>query len=211
MPIFLVTPNIISEAGGILIILTFVHFFADWVLQTDAMARRKSDESPWLLVVHSFVYAAAFVPVLSYAFKFAVPLVASASLTLMMSHGAIDTYTPIWLWARFLRRPQEMRDDPVDGFTVWSSKPYGLLLTSGVDQFMHICFLAPIAVMASIAQYDKSGARVLGLYTLETSIGLAALSVAAIFIWNRRPPIQNPTPLEEDDEERPSMPSQHDE
>ena len=202
--------NFIAETGGTLIVLMFVHFFADLMMQTDAMARRKADESPWFLIIHSAVYAVAFIPVLMYAFKCAMPLVASSFLALMMSHGAIDTYTPIWLWARFLRRPQEMKNDPTGGFTTWSSKAYGLILTTSVDQFMHMCFLVPVAAMIVTAADNRPAARIIGLVTLGTSIGLTALSVATIlFFWRRTEAV--PPNLVDDDEERPSMPSQHDE
>ena len=95
--------------GGIFVLLMFVHFLADWMMQTDAMAKRKADESTWMLVVHSATYAAVFMPILYVMFHRSVHMTVSSTLTLMMSHGAIDTYTPIWLWARYVRRPSEMR------------------------------------------------------------------------------------------------------
>jgi len=205
--------HLIAEAGGALIVLMFVHFFADWVLQTDDMARRKADESPWLLVVHSTVYAVAFIPILLHAFRFSPSLVASSFLALLMSHGAIDTYTPLWLWARLIRRPQEMRDDPVGGFTAWSSKPYGMLLTSGLDQFMHISFLVPVALMTVVAKDRLHEARMIGLATLGASVGMAVLSIAVILLWNKTKPSAKPNvsvPETDDDHDRPSMPSQHD-
>lgn len=195
--------SIISAAGGAFIVLVFVHFVADWMLQTDTMARRKADESPWLLIVHSTVYALSFCPILFLSFKGSFPLIVSATLSLLISHGAIDTYTPIWLWARVIRRPQEMDNDPVDGFILWSSKPYGMFLTSGIDQLMHAAFLAPIAVMIAVS--DAKIARIIGLGNLGAALGLAALSVATVFVWNKREVKGEP-----DDDYRPEFPSQHD-
>lgn len=209
--------HLVSEAGGFFIVLMFIHVLADWMAQTDTMARRKADESPWLLIVHSVAYAAMFLPVLAVAFRYSMHLTVSSFLALIMSHGAIDTYTPIWLWARFVRRPPEMRDDPVNGFTTWSTKPYGLFITLCVDQFMHACFLAPVAMMMVLSPGNMQSARTIGLATLGLAIGLAILSVITISLWTKRRQRKHPKPTvsaqESDGEDyyRAEMPSQHDE
>lgn len=199
--------HLFCACGGIFVLLMFVHFLADWMMQTDAMAKRKADESTWMLVVHSATYAAVFMPILYVMFHRSVHMTVSSTLTLMMSHGAIDTYTPIWLWARYVRRPSEMRDDPVGGFTTWCAKPYGFLLTAGIDQFMHACFLAPIAVMVVLSTEQLTVARTIGLVSFGVSVGLAVLSVFTVLAYWRKP-IRPSHPTDDDD--RPSMPSQHD-
>lgn len=202
-----------STAGGIFVLLAFIHLLADLMLQTETMAKRKADESSWLLIIHSAVYAVVFIPFLALAFDGSVHLTATCVLTLMMSHGAIDTYTPIWVWARLVRKPQEMKEDPIGGFTLWSSKPYGMLLTHIIDQFMHGCFLVPVAVMIALFESNKDMAETIGTTSFLVSLGLAALSVATIFVWNKRvrPPPSNVSDVTDiEDDERPSMPSQHD-
>lgn len=199
--------GLIHEIGGTLIILIVIHLVSDWVMQTDAIARRKSDESPWLLVVHSVGYAIIFIPVLTFAFDKSWSLVASSTITLAASHGAIDTYAPIWLWARFVRRPKEMKDDPIRGFTNWTSKPYGMLLSSGIDQLMHVVFLVLISIMIVVAPHDKSLAKTISFVAWGLAIFTAIVSVATIlFLWKKMTFV-----LEDDDDMRPSMPSQHDE
>jgi hypothetical protein len=192
----------------------FVHFLADWLMQTDSMAKRKASESTWMLVVHSATYAAMFAPLLYFALDRSVYMTVTSTLMLMMSHGAIDTYTPIWLWARFFRKPSEMQDNPVGGFTAWCAKPYGFTLTMGIDQFMHACFLMPVAAMVVLSQDNLAAARTVGLTTFCVSLGLAALSVfTVLFYWRKqiRPPeVSDEGDFVDDDDDRPSMPSQHD-
>lgn len=206
---------IISKIGGILIFLVFIHLLSDWMIQNDVMARRKSDESPWLLVIHSFVYAIIFIPILIYLFGNSIPMIVSSFLALVMSHGAIDTYAPVWLWARFIRRPPEMKNDPIKGFMSWASSPYGMILTNGIDQLMHVCFLVLISIMAVVLDMHGEAARTLGLVIFSISIGLAALSVATILLLWQKKQRKNSTigyDYELDgNSDRPSMPSQHDE
>lgn len=199
--------NFIQETGGIFAILMFVHLLADWMTQTDSMARRKTEESPWMLAVHSAAYAAAYIPILSLLFD-QTSMIVSVVLTLFMSHGAIDTYAPVWLWARFIRRPPEMKESPYAGFVTWRLKPRGMVLIFGVDHLMHAAFLVPIAAKAVMADKGSQYARVVGLSTFGLAVGLAILSVATI-LWLWKAPKQ--TEDWEDDETRPAMPSQHDE
>ena len=160
-----------------------------------------------MLIVHSAIYAAMYVPILSLLFN-QTSITVSAILALFMSHGAIDTYAPVWLWARFVRRPPEMKESPYDGFVVWRLKPRGVVLIFGVDHLMHAAFLIPIAAMVVMADEETQYARIVGLSTLGIAIGLAVLSVATI-LWLWKAPKQ--TEDWEDDETRPTMPSQHDE
>lgn len=207
--------SLVSNMGGILVILIFVHFIADWIMQTDAMARRKAEESPWLLIIHSIVYSVTFIPILVIVFDCSISMVITSFLALMMSHGAIDTYTPIWLWARFVRRPMEMKNDPIKGFSEWSSKTRGILLVSGVDQLMHILFLASISFAAVIAENDEKTAELIGSITLAVAIGIAILSVVTILtVWNKKSAktnFNNGPNNDIDEYERHVMPSQHDE
>lgn len=201
------------KTGAILILLLFVHIIGDLAAQTDSMARRKTDESPWLLVVHSVVYALMFLPVLSVIFSSVVHLTLSCVLALAMSHGAIDTYAPIWLWARFVRKPDDMREDAVNGFTSWTSRPYGMTIAYGMDQLLHICFLIPIAVMIAVHDESMGLAKAIGFITLWVSIGLASVSVVTVlFFWGRKPLKTSVSPQPDDDDgyERTDMPSQHD-
>lgn len=201
----------ITSIGGVFAILIVVHLLADQLGQTETMARRRADEPIWMLIVHSATYSAIFIPFLILTFHGSVHLIMSSVLALMMSHGAIDTYAPIWLWARFVRRPGEMREDPIKGFAVWCLKPHGVLLTFTIDQLMHACFLIPVAFMAVLSEANPAMARSVGTMLFFASIGLAAMSVATILLLWKKPSKSEDILPNDDDNDRPSMPSQHDE
>lgn len=193
------------EIGGALTLLALSHLIADWLLQTEASAKRKPGESPWTLALHSCAYALAMSPALAISMQ-SWQLAASAALALAVSHGAIDTWAPVWMWARIVRRPKEMRGRAAEGFVEWTSKPGGMALAMTADQAMHLAFLAPMAAMAAMAKENESAARQIGWWTMGAALALAGASVAAL-LWMWRKPKNE----EEDwDGGRPPMPSQHD-
>lgn len=200
--------DLLTVGGGIFAILSFVHFISDWVFQTNDMARRKSDESPFLLVAHCAIYTITYVPLLAWMFKWDWSITVSASIVLFISHGTIDTYTPTWLWARYVRRPPEMKNDPVTGFTEWIKTPFGMIITLCVDQIMHLGFLIPITMMIVASDLNNvSLAKLIGHLSLWTAVAMAAISVITIKSEWRHESQQ----LTDDDDVRSTMPSQHDE
>lgn len=60
-----------------ILILIWIHFVADFVFQSDAMAKNKSKSSPWLLY-HVCVYSVFFLP---FGFFFALTNLAAHFLT----------------------------------------------------------------------------------------------------------------------------------
>lgn len=149
----------IALTGGILAILVFIHFFVDWIFQSHAEAMVKHN-TPRVRAKHCFIYTLGFVPILmlfhltSWEFFFALNL-------LFWSHFAEDTYLPVYLWAKYIRKPPEMTEprkvvgadgyvsvlppDPKAGFVEFVKTPMGKILMIAIDQIIHIAFLIPIA------------------------------------------------------------------
>jgi hypothetical protein len=98
---------------------------------------------------------------------------------LFWSHFAEDTYVPVYLWAKYIRRPPEMTNprkgevilqqqadggfqphqavmppDPKAGFVDFIATPMGKILMIAIDQIIHICFLLPIAWMLMLHLAD---------------------------------------------------------
>lgn len=158
--------NEIALMGGLFAVLTFVHFFVDWVLQTHAEAMVKHNN--WKARArHCLIYTAGFIPILwllNFSFwKFAVAL-----NILFWSHFVEDTYIPVYLWAKYIRRPPEMVDpwketyirsdgsiaikvhppDAKRGFVEFIQTPLGKILMIAIDQIIHLAFLFPIVWLA---------------------------------------------------------------
>jgi hypothetical protein len=74
-----------------------------------------------------------------------------------------DTYVPVFLWAKYIRRPPEMTEvrkkteldgyvtimppDPKAGFVDWIQTTMGKILMIAIDQIIHIVFLVPVAII----------------------------------------------------------------
>lgn len=161
--------NIVQEIalmGGLFAVFTFIHFFVDWILQTHAEAMAKHNN--WKVRArHCAVYTLGFVPmlwVLGFSFwQFFISL-----NILFWSHFVEDTYLPVYLWAKYIRRPPEMVEpwkesytrvdgsvavkvhppDAKRGFIEFVQTPLGKILMIAVDQIIHLAFLFPIVWMA---------------------------------------------------------------
>ena len=151
----------IALTGGLFAILVFIHFFVDWIFQTHSEAMVKHN-NPKIRAKHCIIYTLGFVPIMLlfnlnlFEFLFGVNL-------LFWSHFIEDTYFPVYLWAKYIRKPPEMTrpvtvtytdgytrvlpPSPRNGFLEFINTPMGKILMIAVDQIIHIAFLLPIAWM----------------------------------------------------------------
>ncbi len=151
----------IALMGGLLAVLVFIHFFVDWIFQSHAEAMVKHN-NPKIRAKHCLIYTLGFVPIM-WVFNFS-PIEWLIGLNLLFwSHFAEDTYLPVYLWAKYVRRPPEMTEprkivgidgyvqvtppDPKAGFVEFVQTPMGKILMIAIDQIIHIAFLFPIAWM----------------------------------------------------------------
>lgn len=156
------TIETLAAIGGIFSLLVFWHFVSDWVFQSHDEAMKKPTHH-LIRARHCALYAILFLPVLI-TLNLTLLQVAAAAFLLFVSHFIEDTYYPILLWAKHIRRPPEFRGvgslvfDPATGetrrytereaFITFVSTPLGKILLITMDQLVHIAFLLPIAVMA---------------------------------------------------------------
>lgn len=156
----------IALAGGLFAIFTFVHFVVDWICQTHAEAMAKHNN--WKVRArHCLIYTVGFVPLIYFLHFTPMECVIGLNI-LFWSHFAEDTYLPVYLWAKYIRRPPEMVEphkemitaldgqkvfkvhppDPKKGFIEFVSTPLGKILMIAVDQIIHLAFLFPLVWMA---------------------------------------------------------------
>jgi len=93
--------------GGVFAILTFIHFFIDWIFQSHAEAMVKHN-NPLIRAKHCAIYTSPFILFMIWC-GLSWWIVILASLLLFGSHFIEDTYIPVLLWAKYIRRPPEMR------------------------------------------------------------------------------------------------------
>ncbi len=159
----------IMLGGGLFAVLAFIHFFVDWIFQSHAEAMVK--HANWKVrAKHCAIYTLGFVPLMigfnlwsgGIVFTWLESLVAINIL--FWSHFFEDTYLPVYLWAKYIRRPPEMSEpikqlgldgyvsilppDPKLGFVEFIKTPLGKILMIAIDQIIHLSFLFPIVWMA---------------------------------------------------------------
>lgn len=149
----------IALTGGLFSILVFIHFFVDWIFQSHAEAMVKHN-NPKVRAKHCLIYTIGFVPFIALFHLSWVEWLFALNL-LFWSHFCEDTYIPVYLWAKYVRRPPEMTEprkqagldgyvsvlppDPKAGFVEFIQTPMGKILMIAIDQIIHITFLLPIA------------------------------------------------------------------
>jgi|SRR5579885_354832 len=154
--------QLIAAAGGIFAVLAFVHFFVDWIFQSHAEAMVKHN-TPRVRAKHCLIYTAGFVP-LFFLFGFNWWEWLVGLNILFWSHFCEDTYIPVYLWAKYVRRPPEMTEprkqtapdgyvtvlppDPKLGFVEFIQTGLGKILMIAIDQIIHLFFLFPIVWLA---------------------------------------------------------------
>jgi hypothetical protein len=128
-------------SGGLFAVFTFIHFFVDWICQTHAEAMAKHN-NPWVRARHCLIYTLGFVPSM-YVLGFDFWSWVIGLNVLFWSHFVEDTYVPVFLWAKHIRKPAEMQapNDPKKGFIEFISTPLGKILMIAVDQIIHLTFL----------------------------------------------------------------------
>lgn len=157
---------ILSLAGGLFALLAFVHFFVDWIFQTHSEAMVKHNH-PWIRAKHCFIYTVGFIPVIYFLHYSIIEWIVGLNI-LFWSHFIEDTYLPVFLWAKYIRRPAEMTEPwneiqtqtdgstiitthPPDaryGFSLFIQTPIGKILMIAIDQIIHLTFLFPLVWMA---------------------------------------------------------------
>lgn len=147
-----------ATVGGLFAVMTFIHFFVDWICQTHSEAMQKHNNAK-VRAKHCAIYTIGFVPFL---LVFPLPLwkiVISLNI-LFWSHFYLDTYHGVFLWAKHIRKPPDMSEpqkftsedghvtilppDPKKGFIQFVSTPLGKILMIAVDQISHLAFIFPI-------------------------------------------------------------------
>lgn len=151
----------VALLGGIFSCLTFIHFFVDWIFQSHSEAMVKHN-NPKIRAKHCFIYTAGFVPLFCFCHFSLIEWLIALNV-LFWSHFAEDTYLPVFLWAKYIRRPPEMTEpiknvgldgyvsilppDAKAGFVLFIQTPLGKILMITIDQIIHLTFLFPIAWM----------------------------------------------------------------
>lgn len=133
--------------GGLFAILSFIHFFVDWIFQSHSEAMVKHNNAK-IRAKHCGIYTAGFVPLLTYCWSvgalYGWELLASLVI-LFVSHFYLDTYHGVYLWAKYMRKPPEMASgNSRAGFISFVGTTLGKILMISIDQISHLTFLFPI-------------------------------------------------------------------
>lgn len=138
--------NILNLAliGGLFAVLTFIHFFVDWIFQSHSEAMVKHN-TPKIRAKHCLIYTLGFVPFIWFCHFSLFEWIISVNI-LFWSHYFEDTYIPVFLWCKYIRRPPEMQQE--NGFVLFIQTNLGKILMIVVDQIIHLIFLFPIAWIA---------------------------------------------------------------
>lgn len=107
--------NEVSRVGGIFAVLVFWHFVADWTFQTHRVAMAKAKDGS-VRLGHCLLYGVAFIPFLVWCGCWGEWQCTAAMAILVGSHYVIDSYVPVILWAKHLRRAPQFADviNPAD-------------------------------------------------------------------------------------------------
>ncbi len=109
---------LLAVLAGVFVILAFWHFPADWLFQTHKEALAKS-ENHLIRARHCLVYTAMYLPLLLllrirmdyWGPQLVLGWQFYASLAILFfTHFGIDTYWPVMMWAKYLRRAPQFKD-----------------------------------------------------------------------------------------------------
>lgn len=152
----------LSTVGGLFALLSFWHFVSDWGFQSHNEAMKKASDNH-VRARHCTIYTVLMSPLVYVLCGPTATLWVSLAL-LWASHFLIDTYIPVYLWAKHIRRApafnttseaidlfskKKFADDTDLGrLTAMGRDPLGLILMIVVDQVFHLFFLLPIAALS---------------------------------------------------------------
>lgn len=166
----------LALAGGLFAVLTFIHFFVDWVFQSHAEAMIKHNNAK-VRAKHCLIYTLGFIPFMWYLHFSWIGWIVCLNV-LFWSHFIEDTYIPVYIWAKYIRQPPEMTQptktlintgyaydigndlkvkqpeykisapDPKKGFIEFVQTPLGKILMITIDQIIHLSFLWVLVIFA---------------------------------------------------------------
>lgn len=136
----------VAKVGGIFALLTLAHFISDWLFQSHAEAMAKTKDS-WVRARHCLIYTVLMGGSIWLLFRPTFEVMAVIAVTLWFSHFVEDTYLPVYVWAKYLRKPFEMINPGIEGFKAFADTGLGKILLITVDQIVHLAFLVPVATI----------------------------------------------------------------
>lgn len=156
----------LALGGGLFSLFVMTHFIVDWIFQTHSEAMVKHNNAP-IRAKHCAIYTLGFIPWF-FILNFSLLESVIAINVLFWSHFIEDTYYPVYLWAKYIRKPPEMNVsvykknyngnaeitavspvmDDQKGFLLFVQTPLGKILMIAVDQIIHLIFLLPLVWMA---------------------------------------------------------------
>ena len=159
------TVDTLAKAGGLFAVFMFIHFAVDFVFQShrEAMAKHRDR---WIRARHCAIYAAGFTPLFVLLWWDTAPWKITVSWNVLFwSHFIEDTYIPVLLWVKHVRKPPEMKLATEEGtdeygnfvisklddagrFRKFVSTPLGAILMVAVDQIVHLTFLWVPVILA---------------------------------------------------------------
>lgn len=207
------TIDILAKIGGVFALLTLLHFVADWVFQSHAEAMAKPLNA-FVRARHCAIYTVICCGVIAAVARPHWHSLAWSAGILFVSHFAEDTYLPVYVWARYIRRPPEMflsprgtqnqgsfvlqADDfkiivnaPDPGmreFKAFVETPLGKILLIAIDQIVHLLFLLFVAGMLVEPEYTTR----IGICGAAWTALLISLSMFGSFkLWPKPTPKEN--------------------
>lgn len=115
--------------GGLFAIMVFIHAFTDFVCQTHYEAMNKHNNAK-IRARHCLIYTIGFLPLLALLTFFGALTgweLFFAINILFWSHFVEDTYYPVVLWAKFVRKPPCMNWSPREHLLPVEDQKYFLI------------------------------------------------------------------------------------
>jgi hypothetical protein len=163
----------VAKVGGVFALLVLVHFVADWVFQSHDEAMRKPKDN-LIRAKHCTVYTLLCTSAISF-FGVSWVICLQSAFILWLSHFLEDTYLPVFVWARYIRKPGPM--NTLKDFVAFAETPLGKILLIAVDQIVHLVFLVPVACMVVAPQ----------TFVLSSILSVVGLGFLTVVCYVARP------------------------